>query len=128
LDAPTPDDIHRHLLPPYMVLNSCQCHKISPFAMSMSVQPPAYSSALPSPPSPTAAPPVRHRVPVKHSFHLTNGKGSPWVTLNVTSKARSPDQAPTFVEGDPIVGSVELDSQVSQIQEMEVFVSSIKWL
>jgi hypothetical protein len=65
-------------------------------------------------------------VQVKHSFHLNNGKGNPWVTLNVMSKARSPDQAPTFVEGDAIVGSAELDSQTSQIQEMDVFVSNVK--
>lgn len=52
----------------------------------------------------TTAPPV-----VTHALQMKDKHEHAWLTLQVRSKARSPESAPRFVEGDPIAGNVVLD-------------------
>lgn len=61
---------------------------------------------------------------VTHSYSLTNKQGKKWVTLNVLSKARSPNSLPHILEGMPIRGSVELDlSEETSMKSIGVTVS-----
>ncbi|EIN10162.1 hypothetical protein PUNSTDRAFT_132267 [Punctularia strigosozonata HHB-11173 SS5] len=68
---------------------------------------PAYSGAQ-SQQHPSAA---ARRELVSHEVHIEDGKGSPWFTLKLRSRARDAKFVPEFWEGDTITGSVELDLQ-----------------
>lgn len=62
---------------------------------------------------------------VTHSYPLINKQGRQWVTLNVMSKARSPDSLPRVFEGEPILGSVELDlSEETSMKSVSVSVGA----
>lgn len=61
---------------------------------------------------------------VTHSYPLTNKQGKKWVTLNVLSKARSPNSLPHILEWMSIRGSVELDlSEETSMKSIGVTVS-----
>lgn len=60
---------------------------------------PAYSSKAPG----------SSKAPVEHVYTTEDGKGRPWLTLNIASKASSPSHLPLLLEGEPIVGTVSLD-------------------
>ena len=45
----------------------------------------------------------------KHSYSRETGKGKPWLTLNVTSRAVSPKVLPVFRDDDEISGEVKID-------------------
>lgn len=42
----------------------------------------------------------------EHTFVLNNRRNEPWATLKLKSSARSPDNMPTFVDDEPIEGSL----------------------
>ncbi|KAH9925011.1 uncharacterized protein BXZ73DRAFT_50171 [Epithele typhae] len=46
-----------------------------------------------------------------HSYHLTDSKNRPWLTLSVLSNVSTPHHLPSFTEGDTIRGSVVLDRE-----------------
>lgn len=52
--------------------------------------------------------------PTQHVFHSSNNlndkkSNKPWITLYLTSNSRDPKSLPTYVEGDKILGSVEMN-------------------
>ncbi|KAF9267952.1 hypothetical protein L218DRAFT_654615 [Marasmius fiardii PR-910] len=53
------------------------------------------------------------RFPAQHVFQLTNNlndkNSKPWITLYLSSSSRDPKSLPTYVEGDKITGSVEVN-------------------
>ncbi|EMD36827.1 hypothetical protein CERSUDRAFT_83847 [Gelatoporia subvermispora B] len=49
------------------------------------------------------------RPSTEHSYYLTSRKGPAWLTLKVTSHARSSGQLPSFFQGDAVAGVVELN-------------------
>lgn len=59
--------------------------------------------------SPTHSPTVPPREPVVHKYSLQNKSGKPWFTLEVSSKAPSPEKIPLIIEGEPVTGLVSLD-------------------
>ncbi len=83
--------------------------------------PPAYS-----PPENSQAPPRAHREPTIHLYELTNSKSRPWAVLRVASNAASSAQLPHVYEGEPIIGSVNLDLEKGvQIKSVSITVRSI---
>ncbi|KAJ3546756.1 hypothetical protein NM688_g5477 [Phlebia brevispora] len=56
------------------------------------------------------------RQPVVHTYELKDGKGRPWLTLNVSSRAPNPSCLPHFYEGDAVNGVVSLDLE----KEMQI--------
>lgn len=59
--------------------------------------------------SPTHSPSVPPREPVVHKYSLQNKSGKPWFTLEVSSKAPSPEKIPLIIEGEAVTGLVSLD-------------------
>ncbi|KAJ7018802.1 hypothetical protein C8F04DRAFT_1277119 [Mycena alexandri] len=70
--------------------------------------PPSYdgthSGGLPSYTRGASGTPQR-RVPTEHEYHLASRSKPPWATLKVFSRAPTPGNPPTFLEGDKITGS-----------------------
>ncbi|KAI0752587.1 hypothetical protein C8Q80DRAFT_1342136 [Daedaleopsis nitida] len=58
------------------------------------------------------SPATRHgsssRAPTEHLYHLTSSKGSPWLTLKMSSNAPGSKYLPVFFEGEAIGGTVAL--------------------
>lgn len=71
-------------------------------------------------------PSTARREPTEHVFDLRGSKHSiPWATLKICSCAHSPDQLPTFLEGDLIKGSLKLDlDHPDAIMSISVIVSA----
>ncbi|KAJ7158493.1 hypothetical protein C8R46DRAFT_1109353 [Mycena filopes] len=70
--------------------------------------PPSYDTArageLPSYTRGASA--ISQRVPTEHQYHLASrGSKPPWATLKVFSRAPTPGNLPTFLEGDKISGT-----------------------
>lgn len=64
------------------------------------------------------------RVPALHTYALNDGKGRPWLTLNMSSRAPSSVCLPQFYEGDSIRGSVSLRlEKESQVKTVTITVS-----
>ena len=57
-----------------------------------------------------------HGMTIAHVYTRPTRKSSPWLTLRVTSRAKTTKHLPLFSEGDAIAGSVDLDLE----QEMVV--------
>ncbi|KAG7089397.1 hypothetical protein E1B28_011085 [Marasmius oreades] len=69
------------------------------------------------------------RFPTQHVFQLSHNlsdkrNSKPWITLYLISNSRDPKSLPTYVEGDKITGSVELDLEEAgdNIQSVKVIV------
>jgi hypothetical protein len=64
-----------------------------------------------APPPPEPAPPRQAESPFTtlHSFSLRTGKGRPWLTLNLNSRATSAKFLPLYCDRDVISGDVQLD-------------------
>lgn len=75
-----------------------------PFGPDSDPELPAYARRATHPP--TAVPEVQR---TEHHYDLSTGSGKPWATLTVLSRSPSPQQLPTFLEGDKIEGSVKLN-------------------
>jgi hypothetical protein len=73
-------------------------------------------------PSPANAPEPRPLA--EHKFLLTDKKDKAWATLILKSRARSVDHMPTFLEGDPIEGSLLIDiGRKESIMSIQINVS-----
>jgi len=53
-------------------------------------------------------PTLPRRDPTEHTFQLSEGKNTPWVTLKLRSSAKSPKSLPTFFEKEHINGELEV--------------------
>jgi hypothetical protein len=69
---------------------------------------PAYSSSPPSAPN-SAAPVTATRERAQHRYTIQDKKGHDWASLFLQSSAPSGKHLPTFLEGENIVGSVNLN-------------------
>ncbi|KAJ7067120.1 hypothetical protein C8F01DRAFT_1247521 [Mycena amicta] len=78
---------------------------IAPSVISL----PAYTAHAPRP---RTAGTVRE--PTEHVFEIKDKKKKAWATLKLNSSARSATNLPTFLEGEPLQGSVTLDLSHSE--------------
>lgn len=54
-------------------------------------------------------PSYHHRRVIEHAFYLKDSHNRTWATLKLQSFAQSSDGAPTFIRGDVLNGTVQLD-------------------
>ena len=63
-----------------------------------------------------------------HTFELKDGKGRPWLTLSVSSRAPSPSCIPHFYEGDEVRGVVNINLEKEmQVKSVTVMVSDAQY-
>ncbi|KAF5342240.1 hypothetical protein D9611_001661 [Ephemerocybe angulata] len=55
--------------------------------------------------------PIVRREPTEHTFVLTEGKSSPWITLKLRSSAKSSKSLPTYFEKETITGQLEVNAE-----------------
>lgn len=61
-----------------------------------------------------------------HIYHLTKKRGFQWLTLALTSRARSSEDTPLFFQGGQIAATLQLDLEKEEIVEsVSASVSSI---
>jgi hypothetical protein len=68
-----------------------------------------YSSIDSQNPVPAYATHTQPRERSDHKFVLNNRRNEPWAILTFQSSARSPNHIPTFIDDEPITGSLLLD-------------------
>ena len=69
--------------------------------------------------------PSHRPLDTEHSYHLSNGKSN-WATLKLQSAARTSQALPLYLEGDMIIGSVELNGlEKEHIVEVSLVVSGL---
>ena len=62
----------------------------------------------------------------QHTFSLVKKNGQRWLSLDVTSRATSDTQAPTFYQGGHVVGTVRLELDKEElVDEITVAVSAL---
>jgi hypothetical protein len=63
---------------------------------------------------------------VKHVFHAVDSHAKVWSTLTLFSFARSSDKLPVFVEGNPISGTLEVDTKKAEgVPKITIYVSCL---